>query len=90
MRFLPLSECNYSLSYPLHEFKKKKKKVMANSSQFPEPLWTIPGLKCGISLRKLISTFKKRRKKAQAGKEWLNILPKSSQARKKPSPPNDG
>ena len=31
--------------------------------------------------------FKKKKKKAQAENEWSNILPKSLQARKKPSPP---
>ena len=51
------------------------------SSQLAEPLWTDPGLKRGISVRELISTSKKKKKKekkAQAGKEYLNILPKSS------------
>ena len=56
-------------------------KILASytgSSQFAEPLWTDPGIKSGIGVRELISTLKK----AQAGNEWLNILPKSSQARK--------
>ena len=57
-----------------------------HSSQLAEPLWTDPGVKGGISMHELISTSKKK-KKAQAGNEWSNILPKSSQARKKP-PPN--
>ena len=35
----------------------------------------------------LISTSRKK-KRVQAGNEWSNILPKSSQARKKPSPPD--
>ena len=37
--------------------------------------------KSGIGVHKLISTLKK--KKAQTGNEWLNILPKSLQVRKK-------
>ena len=37
-------------------------------------------------MRELISPLKKK-KEAQAGNEWSNILPKSSQARKKPAPP---
>ena len=36
-------------------------------------------------MRELISTSKKK-KKAQAGNEWSNVLPKFSQARKKPPP----
>ena len=55
------------------------------SSQLAEPLWTDPGGKIGINVHELISTLKK--KKAQSGNEWSNILPKSSQARKKPLPP---
>ena len=54
-------------------------------SNLTEPLWTDPGLKSGISVRELISTKKK--KNAQAGNEMSNILPKTSHARKKPSPP---
>ena len=45
---------------------------------------TDPALKSGISVRKLISTLKK--KNAQVGNDLLNILPKSSHERKKPSP----
>ena len=56
------------------------------SSQLAEPLWTDHGLKSGISVRELISTSKKK-KKAQAGNEWSNIPPKSSQTSKTPSPP---
>ena len=55
----------------------------SQSSQLTQPLWTDSGLKCGISVRELISTFKK----GQAGNDLLNILPKSSHARKKPLPP---
>ena len=50
-------------------------------SQLAEPLWTDPGLSSRISVNELISTLKK---KAQVGNELLNILPKSSHARKKP------
>ena len=53
----------------------------SQSSQLAEPLWTNPGIKSGISVHKLISTLKK---KAQMGNEVLNILPNSSQVRKKP------
>ena len=56
--------------------------IQPQSSQFAVPLWTDPSIKSGISVHDLIFTLKK----AQAGNEWLNILPKSSQARKK-SPP---
>ena len=52
------------------------------SYQPAEPLWTDPGMKTGISVRELISTPNN---KAQAGNEWLQILPRSLQARKKPS-----
>ena len=55
------------------------------SSQLADPLWTDPGLMSGISVRDLTSLKKKKeKKKAQAGNELLNILPKSSHARKKP------
>ena len=47
--------------------------------------WSWP-LKSGISVHKLIYTLKKKKKKAQMGNEWLNILPKSLQVRKKPPP----
>ena len=60
-----------------------------HSSQLVEPLWNTPGLKSGISVRDLISTSKKKkkkRKKVQVENELLNILPKSSHARKKPAP----
>ena len=52
------------------------------------PLWTDPGIQSGISTHELISTSNKKNKnkKAQAGKEWSNILPKSSQASKTPPP----
>ena len=60
--------------------------IRPQSSQLAGPLWTDPGLKSGITVRKLISTLKKK-KKAQAGNGWSNILPKSSQARKKPPQP---
>ena len=56
--------------------------IQPQSSQLAEPLWTDPSIKSEISVHDLIFTLKK----AQAGNEWLNILPKSSQARKK-SPP---
>ena len=59
--------------------------TFGQSSQLIEPLWTDPGIKSWISVHKLISTLKKQTK-AQAGNEWLNILLKSSQVRKKPSP----
>ena len=51
------------------------------SSQLAEPLWTDPGTTS-------VSTLKKK-KKAQAGNKWANILPKSSQARKKPPSSKD-
>ena len=55
------------------------------SSQLAEPLWTDPGLKSGISARELISIkTKNKTKNAQVGNEWSNVLPKFSQARKKP------
>ena len=54
-------------------------------SQLAEPLWTDPGLKSGISVCDLISTLIFLLK-AQAGNGLLNILPKSSHARKKPPP----
>ena len=54
------------------------------SYQLAEPLWTDPGITSGISVRELISTSKNKNKKARAENEWLNILPKSSQVRKKP------
>ena len=53
-------------------------------SQLAEPLWTDPCLKSGISVRVLISSLKKEEEKALAGNEFLNILPKSSHARKNP------
>ena len=63
--------------------------TQSQSFQLGEPLWTDPGLKSGTSVRELISTLKKK-KSAQAGNELSNILPKSSQARKKsPSPVGD-
>ena len=52
--------------------------------QLAEPLWTECGLKSGISVHELMSTSKKAQKKAQTRNEWLNILLKSSKARKKP------
>ena len=55
--------------------------TQSQSSQLAEPLWSDPGLNSGISLCELISTLKK---KAQAGNELLNILTKSSHARKNP------
>ena len=51
-------------------------------SQLTEPPWTDPGLKNGISVCKLISTLKR----TLAGNEWSSLLPKSSQARRKPPP----
>ena len=63
--------------------------IWPQTSQLAEPLWTNPSMKSGICVHKLISTSKKeRKKKAQTGNELLNILPKSSQVRKKPPPPN--
>ena len=65
----------------------------AQSSQLAEPLWNGTGLKSGISVRDRISSYKKKKKKkerkrkAQAENELSNILPKSSQTRKKPPPP---
>ena len=53
--------------------------------QLAEPLWTDSGLKSGICAREPMSTSTTTTK-AQAGNEWSNILPKSSQARKKPPP----
>ena len=55
--------------------------IRPQSSQLAEPLWTDPGVNSGISLCELISTKKK---KVQAGNEWSNIVPKDSQAKKKP------
>ena len=59
------------------------------SPQLAEPLWTDPGLKSAISVRELSSSLKK--KKAQVRNEWPNMLPVSSQARKKlpPEPKNE-
>ena len=59
------------------------------SSQVAEPLWIDPGIKSAISVRELISTSKKKEEKAQAGDEWSNIFPKSSQVRKKLPPHNN-
>ena len=58
-------------------------------SQYTEPLLTDPGIKGGISVHKLITTKKRKKEMNEwnSGNEWLNILPKSSQARKKPPPP---
>ena len=56
--------------------------IRSQSSQLAVLLWTDPGLKSGISVHELISTLKK--KKVLADNEWLNILPKSSQVKKKP------
>ena len=50
------------------------------------PLWTDPGLKSGI--RCTLSPFNlKKKKKVRAGIECSNLLPKSSQVRKKPPQP---
>ena len=58
---------------------------MPLSSQLAEPLWTDPSMKSGNSVRELISTSNNNNNKnSQVGNEWSNILPKSSQARKKP------
>ena len=57
--------------------------TFSQSSQHTEPLWTDPGLMSGISVREIISTSKKQ---TQAGNEWLNLLPKLSQGRKKLPP----
>ena len=59
--------------------------IRPQSSQLAEPLWIDPGLKSRISVRKQISSYEKK-KMAQAVSELLNILPKSSHARKKPPP----
>ena len=59
--------------------------TQSQSSQVAEPLCTDPGIISGISVHERISALKKKKKKkAQAGNEWSNVLPKSSQARKKP------
>ena len=58
--------------------------IWPQSSQLAEQLWTDPGLNSGISVLDLIST-KKQIDKAQARSKLSNILPKSSQARKKPT-----
>ena len=62
--------------------------IQPQSPQLVEQLWTDSGIKSGIGMHKLMSTLKKKKKekKAQAGNEWSNIIPKSSQVRKKPSP----
>ena len=60
--------------------------IRPQSSQLAEPQWTDSGVKSGISMREPISTLKKKRG-VQAGNEWSNILPKSSQARKNSPPP---
>ena len=57
--------------------------IQPQLSQLAEPLWTDPGIKSGISAHEL-SPLQKKKKKEQAGNEWSNILPKFSQARKKP------
>ena len=51
-----------------------------HSSQPAVPLWSNLGIISGIIVREL----KKKTTKAQAGNKWSNILPKSSQSRKKP------
>ena len=59
--------------------------IRPQSSQLAEPLWTDPCIKIGIRVLVLISTLKKKQK-TWAWCEWLNILQKSLQARKKPPP----
>ena len=61
--------------------------IQPQSSQPLEPLWTDPGTKERSSVGELISTSKKKKKKVHAGNAQLNILPESSQVRKKPPPP---
>ena len=56
------------------------------SCQLAEPLKTAPGLESGIYCAGVDLQSKKKKKKAQAGNESSNFSPKSSQARKKPSP----
>ena len=63
--------------------------IQPQSTRLAEPLWTDPGIKSGISVRELIlprtkNKTKQKIKKAQTGNEWSSILPKSSQAGKKP------
>ena len=60
--------------------------ILPQSSQLAEPLWTDPGIKNEISVHELISTSTTttKAKKALARNELSNILPRSSQARKKP------
>ena len=73
----------YKIYFTLHLPCNSSGNTRPQSSQLAELLCTNPGIKSVISVRKLISTLKKK-KKAQAGNELLNILPKSSHARKKP------
>ena len=47
------------------------------------PLWTDPDTKSAASVRELIPTLKEE-EKAQAGNEWSNILPESSQVKLTP------
>ena len=37
-------------------------RIIPQSSQFAEPLWTDPGVRRGISVQKLISTSEKKKK----------------------------
>ena len=62
--------------------------ILPQSSQLARPLQTDPGIRSGINARELISTSWGRGGGwwAQAGNEWSNILPTSSQAKKKTSP----
>ena len=62
--------------------------IRPQSSQLAEPLRIDPGIKEWNQYTRANLHFnKKYLKKAQAANEWSNILPKSSQARKKPPPP---
>ena len=58
------------------------------SSQLAESLCADPGVESGISVREQISTKQTNKQtKSQVRNKRSNILPKSSQARKKPLPP---
>ena len=86
------SKAGWSLNFSVETYPKMSshatcQETFSQSSKPAEPLWTDPGIKSGISVHKLICTYAKKEKEVQAGIEWLNLFPKSSQARKKPPPP---
>ena len=77
------------LTMPLSRYSVGTCPEMSSHTTCQGTLWTDPGLNSGISVHKLISNSKKERKKVQVGNKWLNILPKSQQASKKPPQPGN-